>query len=641
MQSAPNSTTLREKGLEDERNKSLMSKGYPPGPPQAIAKKLNLRDINTYMKLHEEFGDTYMLPLGEVPLVVTRDPALIRYLLGGDGTETFPRPVNVIANIKILFNRAQIALDGEEHQANKRMLSRFLFSDAHNAMMAAPLQEIASDFLYRLEEDYYENNGAEAYAIAELAAADISSALSMGRTYKALQTGQCPQLDALKICDKIFLNRAMNKRWKETEPKEVTEQFNSNRQLIADTFMDAFKRLSGGDSSVNHNILNHMIDNNLFNRSEKCPMGQVPTVDEAISNMIGFLAGVGNTARMMTLGIEMAVQHPECQVKILEELHRVLDGKSPEAAKKAAQEGLAVPGAKIKELYSYDKVMQLHYLRVFLMECLRLYTPSTSVAPRAAADNYPLGEFMIPKETKVMANIYGAHRHPSLWADPLKFDPMRFNINGNNEPIIPKPVVEEGFFPFGYGGHSCIGKNIAMECTLMTWSMLFANFRVYRTPGFGNADFNTLKSDQILGFIEAQNGVHVNLEKRKRDPELEKLAPRRILNEHSAKNAEYQKRLKAEEEEYAKSLNVDKDRLITMDELKKHTTRETGVWILIDGVVYDVTSWLKDHPGGADSLLRSAGKDASKVFELTNHSSFAKAEALKYKIGRIQPQSNL
>ena len=29
-----------------------------------VAKKLNLRDINTFQKLHDEFGDIYMLPLG-------------------------------------------------------------------------------------------------------------------------------------------------------------------------------------------------------------------------------------------------------------------------------------------------------------------------------------------------------------------------------------------------------------------------------------------------------------------------------------------------------------------------------------------------------------------------------------------------
>ena len=47
-----------------------MAAGYPPGPPKSVAKQLNLRDINTYQRLHEEFGDIFMLPLGKIPLVV-------------------------------------------------------------------------------------------------------------------------------------------------------------------------------------------------------------------------------------------------------------------------------------------------------------------------------------------------------------------------------------------------------------------------------------------------------------------------------------------------------------------------------------------------------------------------------------------
>lgn len=45
-------SSLRDKGLADENNRALMERGYPPGPPQAAAKKLNLRDINTYQALH-------------------------------------------------------------------------------------------------------------------------------------------------------------------------------------------------------------------------------------------------------------------------------------------------------------------------------------------------------------------------------------------------------------------------------------------------------------------------------------------------------------------------------------------------------------------------------------------------------------
>ena len=440
----------REKGLTDERNRAFMEKGYPPGPTKARAKTLNFRDINTYQALHEEFGDCFMLPLGEVPLVVTRDPQHIRSLLGGAATETFPRPPNVIANIRILFDRAQIALDGAEHQANKRMLSDWLFSDGHNALMSFPLQCIAADYLNRLEQDCFLRGDVEAYHISELAAADISAALSFGRTYKALQTGRCPQLEALKRCDRIFLNRAMNKSWRETEPAHVTKEFNDSRDVIAQTFLNAVERLGDPATPRDHNILQHMLERNAGNRTPACPMGQVPTVNEAVSNMIGFLAGVGNTARMMTLGVEFAARYPEHQRNILAELHMVLDGKSPEAAREAAAKGLAVPGARIKELYVYDDVNRLNYTKCFMLECLRLYTPSTSVAPRAATEPSPLGGYTIPAETKVMCNIYGAHRHPKYWKDAERFDPMRFNEGKSNkiEDVRVRGFVEEGFVRF-------------------------------------------------------------------------------------------------------------------------------------------------------------------------------------------------
>jgi len=625
--------SIREEGLNDARNKSFMEKGYPPGPTKQRAKTMNFRDINTYQRLHEEFGDIFMLPLGEIPLVVTRDPNHIRSLLGGAATETFPRPPNVLANIRILFDRAQIALDGTEHQENKRMLIDFLFSDAHNAAISFPLQSIASDFLVRLEQDFHENgpaHGAEAYQIAELAAADISAALSFGRTYKALQTGQCPQLDALKRCDRIFLNRAMDKNWRQNESPATTKEFNDSRNLIAETFMNAYERISGGNK-VDHNILSHMIESNLAHRTAECPMGKTPTQVEAISNMIGFLAGVGNTARMITLGIELAVRYPECQKMMLAELHMVLDGKTPAEALVAADKGLAVPGAQIKELYTYDKVMRLNYMRCFLMECLRLYTPSTSVAPRAATAPSEFGGYVIPAETKVMCNIYGAHRHPKYWKNPELFNPMRFNEGKSDAlpDIKVRGFVEEGFFPFAYGGHSCVGKAIAIECTTICWAMTIATFRLFRTPGWPDAEFNTLKSDQILGFIEAQNGVHVSLLRRHRDPVLEAAAPQRILNESEKAQRDYVKRLELARSKAA----VNRERPITMAEIQEHVTPEKGIWFVIDGKVYDATPWLRDHPGGADVLVRSAGKDVSKVFKITNHSSFAVSEASNYQIG--------
>ena len=52
--------------------------------------------------------------------------------------------------------------------------------------------------------------------------------------------------------------------------------------------------------------------------------------------------------------------------------------------------------------------------------------------------------------------------------------------------------------------------------------------------------------------------------------------------------------------------------------------------------VYDATPYLKDHPGGADSILISAGQDASDEYDAI-HSSKAKAMVENYYIGDLAP----
>ena len=52
------------------------------------------------------------------------------------------------------------------------------------------------------------------------------------------------------------------------------------------------------------------------------------------------------------------------------------------------------------------------------------------------------------------------------------------------------------------------------------------------------------------------------------------------------------------------------------------------------GQVYDATPFLKDHPGGADSILLVAGTDATEEFDAI-HSTKAKAQLLQYALGRL------
>lgn len=49
----------------------------------------------------------------------------------------------------------------------------------------------------------------------------------------------------------------------------------------------------------------------------------------------------------------------------------------------------------------------------------------------------------------------------------------------------------------------------------------------------------------------------------------------------------------------------------TMEEVAKHNKKD-DLWIVVKGVVMDVTNWLDEHPGGAQALFSHMGKDASE-----------------------------
>ena len=70
---------------------------------------------------------------------------------------------------------------------------------------------------------------------------------------------------------------------------------------------------------------------------------------------------------------------------------------------------------------------------------------------------------------------------------------------------------------------------------------------------------------------------------------------------------------------------------IPMTEVAKHNTK-TDCWVVVDGQVLDVTSFLSEHPGGELAILTFAGKDATEEFNMILgciHSSLAYEMALE------------
>ncbi|CAL5202923.1 unnamed protein product [Lathyrus oleraceus] len=81
------------------------------------------------------------------------------------------------------------------------------------------------------------------------------------------------------------------------------------------------------------------------------------------------------------------------------------------------------------------------------------------------------------------------------------------------------------------------------------------------------------------------------------------------------------------------STSTTSSKMFTISEVKKHNNSDSA-WIIIDGHVYDCTHYLKDHPGGADSILINAGTDCTEEFQAI-HSDKAKKMLDDYLIGEL------
>ncbi len=52
---------------------------------------------------------------------------------------------------------------------------------------------------------------------------------------------------------------------------------------------------------------------------------------------------------------------------------------------------------------------------------------------------------------------------------------------------------------------------------------------------------------------------------------------------------------------------------VTMAEVSQHSSESDG-WTVIDGKVYELSPYMKYHPGGAEILRVALGKDCTKLF---------------------------
>jgi cytochrome P450/surfactin synthase thioesterase subunit len=106
---------------------------------------------------------------------------------------------------------------------------------------------------------------------------------------------------------------------------------------------------------------------------------------------------------------------------------------------------------------SPENLTGLADLEHIVCETLRLY-PATAIVPRMAATEFTLAGKQFAAGDLLIFSPYHTHRLPSVWSDPERFEPRRWEPGSD---CYHHPAPHE-FLPFGGGPHRCVGAHFAM-----------------------------------------------------------------------------------------------------------------------------------------------------------------------------------
>jgi cytochrome P450 len=165
--------------------------------------------------------------------------------------------------------------------------------------------------------------------------------------------------------------------------------------------------------------------------------------------MTMFMAGHETTANALAWTLHALAENPDVEIKLREEVGRVV-GQGP---------------------LMLEHLRGLTYAKQIFEESLRLYPPIWAM-PRTSAKDTSLGGVAIPKDAVVSVNPFLLHRNPSVFKDPLKFDPDRFS------PLRRKEIGRYDYIPFGAGPHTCIGSQFALMEAQVILASIYRRYRI-------------------------------------------------------------------------------------------------------------------------------------------------------------------
>ncbi|XP_028416190.1 steroid 17-alpha-hydroxylase/17,20 lyase-like [Dendronephthya gigantea] len=179
----------------------------------------------------------------------------------------------------------------------------------------------------------------------------------------------------------------------------------------------------------------------------------IGTIDDITTIMMDFfIASSDTTTATLSWFILYMVLHEKVQKRVHEELDLVV-GRDRTPCWKDAE--------------------NLPFLHAVICETIRHASPVPLLGRKTLRDT-TIKEYQIPRDTKILLNMWYVNNDPQEWNEPLSFNPDRFldesgKFRGWN--------TSASFYPFGAGIRSCLGQSLAKMNLLLVASNLLHHFQ--------------------------------------------------------------------------------------------------------------------------------------------------------------------
>lgn len=180
------------------------------------------------------------------------------------------------------------------------------------------------------------------------------------------------------------------------------------------------------------------------------------SIEDIRGHLQNFLsAGHETTSGALTWASYVLATRPDVQTKLRDEVVKALGT-------------IGIP--------TYTDIEQLHYMKNFLQEVLRVYSPAPATYREAATDVVICGQFL-PKGTQLVLSPPVSNLSKQIWGeDAMEFKPERWDALTNDAAT---PYAME---TFGNGPRICIGKSYSLLAFKVMMIELIRNFRFEQSP---------------------------------------------------------------------------------------------------------------------------------------------------------------